>query len=257
MNTLVLITGGNPNGLGAAAARALIAHKPSTLIITYRSESKVKGLLAELQTLSPETVVKGVQLDLSNLPSVRAAADEVNKSIDHLDILINNAGVMSVQERELTHYGVEMHFGTNHIGHFLFTNLILPKLLAAAAKNPPGDTRIVNLSGAWYCFSPVRFDDINWDGKPVPEDQEPNREFLAKFNNKSEGAYLPEGAYAQSKTANILFSVYLTEHLKQKGVVSYAVNPGGITPFLPFPCIHQNLDAYLNISHRDLHGYWT
>lgn len=222
-----MITGGNPKGLGAATARALIPHKPATLIIAYRSPDKTLALIDELAALAPDTQVRGVMLDLANLDSIRAAAAEVNQMVDHLDLLINNAGVMSVQTRDLTNFGVEAHFGINHIGHFIFTNLILGLLRAAAARNPPGDTRIVNLSGGWYQFGPVRFDDYNWDGKPVPEDQEPDRARLAMFGCQTEGAFLPEAAYAQSKTANILFSVYLSQNLAKEGIYSFGVNPGG------------------------------
>lgn len=223
----VIVTGGNPTGLGGSTARVVAAQKPGVLIITYRSESQVKDFIPELKAISPETNVVGLLLDLSDLQSVRSAAEEVNKSFDHIDILINNAGVMSIQTRELTNYGTEVQFGVNHIGHFLFTNLILGKLLTAAETNAPNDTRVVNLTGGWHHFGPVRFDDLNWDGKPVPPEQEPNKVALAKFGCQTEGTYLPEAAYAQSKTANILFSVSLTEKLKKKGIVSYSVNPGG------------------------------
>ncbi|KAK1146342.1 hypothetical protein N8T08_003129 [Aspergillus melleus] len=224
----VLVTGGSSKGLGAATARILAAHKPATLIVTYRSKAKVEDVLSELQSISPETKVIGLALDLGDLDSIRAAAEELNQSITHLDILINNAGVMSVQDRELTKFGIEMQFGTNHVGHFFFTNLILPKVLAAAEKNPPQTTRIINITGGWHQFSPIRFDDYNWEGKPIPADQEPNKAVLAHFGAKTEGDYLPEAAYAQSKTANILFSVALNTRLKSRGIASYAVNPGGI-----------------------------
>ena len=228
------MTGGNPKGLGAATAEAVASQAPATLIITYRLEATVADLITRLESIAPETNVIGVELDLSDLHSVRAAADRVNTLINRLDILINNAGVMSIQNRELTNYGVEKHFGTNHIGHFLFTNLLLPKLLAAAEKNAPEQTRIVNLTGGWHHFSPIRFHDLNWDGKPIPVDEEPDRAHLAQFRLQSEGDYLPEAAYAQSKTANILFSAYLTEHLKKKGIVSYSVNPGGMCALTVF-----------------------
>jgi NAD(P)-dependent dehydrogenase (short-subunit alcohol dehydrogenase family) len=73
----------------------------------------------------------------------------------------------------------------------------------------------------------VRFDDINWDGKPIAPEQEPSRALLAKYGNDVDGVYLAEAAYAQSKTANILFTVHLNHGLRKRGVVSYAVNPRG------------------------------
>lgn len=230
-----MITGGNPNGLGAATAKAIALQEPATLIITYRSEAKAVDLLTELRSIAPRTDVVGIMMDLADLRSIRKAAKEINQFVDHINILINNAGVMSIQTRELTSYGVEMQFGTNHIGHFLFTNLLLPMLLVAAEKNSPEDTRVINLTGGWHQFSPVRFGDINWEGNPIPPDQEPNKALLAKFGNKVDGIYLPEAAYAQSKTANILFTLHLNNCLRKKGIVSYAVNPGGTIKYNSFP----------------------
>ncbi|PQE17068.1 hypothetical protein CJF30_00003772 [Rutstroemia sp. NJR-2017a BBW] len=225
----VLITGTNPRGLGAATARAIASESPALLILTYRTKEKADQVVAELSAAYPDVKIETLHLDLASTASVRAAAKELSSKISHLDILINNAGVMSVQDLTLTKEGVEMHFATNHVGHFLFTNLIMGKIIAASKKAQPGSTRIVMLSGGWHQFSPVRFDDLNFEGKPIPEDQQPDKAYLAKFGHPTDNSYIPEVAYAQSKTANILFATYLTEHLyKKHGILSFAVNPGGI-----------------------------
>jgi len=177
----------------------------------------------------PAVAIQTLELDLGSPESIRKAAKELNESISHLDILINNAGQMSIPKLTLTPQGIEYQFAANHIGHFLFTNLVMPKLIAAAKKNEPGATRIVNLTSNWYQFSPVRFDDINFSGNPIPDEQQPDKEHLAQFGIDTQEVYIPEVAYGQSKTANILFGVYLTEHLQAKGILSIAVHPGGMS----------------------------
>lgn len=176
----------------------------------------------------PTVPIQILELDLESPQSIQKAAKELNASVEHLDILINNAGQMAIQERTLTTQGIEYHFAVNYLGHFLFTNLIMPKLIAAARTNEPGSTRIVNLSAGWHQFSPVRFDDFNFSGNPIPDEQQPDKEYLAKFGHDTEALYIPEVGYAQSKTALILFGVYLTEHLRKRGILSIAVHPGGI-----------------------------
>ena len=224
----VLITGVNPNGLGAATAHAVASQDPGLLILTYRTREKVDKVVEDLKNAYPSTRVAILQLDLGDLSSVKRAAEEVHSITEDIDVLINNAGVMSVQDLTTTSSGIEIHFATNHLGHFLFTNLILDMLLRGARKAAKaGSTRIINLSGGWHKFSPVRFDDINFSGKEILEDQKPDANYLAKFGHDTESAYIPEVAYAQSKTANILFSVYLTQHLKEVGILSFALNPGG------------------------------
>lgn len=223
----MLITGTNPRGLGAATARAIAMANPALLILTYRTKAKADQVVAELSQSFPLVKLQTLELDLESPDSIRKAAQELNASISHLDVLINNAGIMSVQERTLTAQGIEVQFATNHLGHFLFTNLILEKLKAAAQNSPDGATRVVNVSGGWHQFGPVRFSDLNFEGKPMPEEEKPDKDYLAKFGHSTENLYIPEVAYAQSKTANILFSVYLTEHLSKHGIISFALNPGG------------------------------
>lgn len=99
-------------------------------------------------------------LDLTDLESVRQAAKSVMESEDgkKLDYLINNAGVMCTMPYQKTKQGIEMQFGTNHVGHFLWTNLLLPKVLAASEH-----ARIVNVASTGYVLSDARLDDINWE----------------------------------------------------------------------------------------------
>jgi NAD(P)-dependent dehydrogenase (short-subunit alcohol dehydrogenase family) len=97
-----------------------------------------------------------VELDLSDLSSVRKAALLISEKVEKLDILINNAGIMAVKEYRESKEGIEMQFVANHVGHFLLTNLLMKKILAAE------EARIVNVSSGGYVCSGVRFEDWNF-----------------------------------------------------------------------------------------------
>lgn len=160
--------------------------------------------------------------------SVRAAAAEVGQLTDRLDLVINNAGFMT-QQRQWTKEGIEGQFGANHIGHFLFTNLLMPQLLASAASNAPGSTRVVNLTSLGHRLSPMRFSDYNLEklgNEGLPEEEMHANPLPPMFQQSTEDGYNGYVAYGQAKTANILYSVGLNERVGKKGVLSYAVHPG-------------------------------
>lgn len=196
-----MITGASHGGLGAHTALCLAAANPAEIILLGRSEEKVSPVMKEISSISPSTIVRFIKIDLLSCASVRAAAAEINASVSKIDVLVNNAGIMGVKF-SLTPENVESQLGANHIGHFLLTNLIVPKLEASG-----GGARIVNVASAMYQLSPVMFDNYNFsDGK----------------------TYNAWEAYGQSKTANILFAVALAEKLEKKGIKSYSLHPGVI-----------------------------
>ena len=126
---------------------------------------------------------------------------------------------MALKDYATTKDGIEMQLGSNHVGHFLLTNLLLPKLLAAG-----GGARIVNVSSFGYMSGGVRFDDPSFqvrNSREIEVDQE-----TSLMNAKHGEKYNAWLAYAQSKTANILFTAALANKLKNKGVLSFALNPG-------------------------------
>lgn len=138
-----------------------------------------------------------------------------------LDVLFDNAGV-NVSERRLTEDGTELQFGTNHVGPFLLTNLLLP--LLARSK----DGRVVITSSESHRISPIRFSDFNMEpGKQVPGDEEPRRG-LPEGILRGDGGYEPGVAYGQSKTANVLFAVGINDRAGSKGVKGFAVHPGSM-----------------------------
>lgn len=211
-----LITGASAGGLGATAAIALAKAGPAQLILVSRTKSKVDPVIKEIESVNPKVKVIFVLCELSDFQSVRKAADEIldNKDITKIDVILNNAGIMAVQDYTKDKQGNEIQLSSNHLGHFLLTSLLVPRLLAAGAGS-----RIVNVTSRGHCIGPFRFDDYNFsDGKE----------------------YEPWTAYGQSKTANILFSVELARRLAGKGIKSYAVHPGGI--------LNTGLTSHLDIS---------
>jgi NAD(P)-dependent dehydrogenase (short-subunit alcohol dehydrogenase family) len=232
-NKVILITGVNAGGIGGTTTEALAAHSPKLLILSGRSQTKVDEVIEKVKSAHPHVNCRFLKLDLSSQKSVRAAAQEVLSypDVSQIDILINNAGVMNISDRTLSEDGLEMQFATNHIGHFLFTNLILSKLIASSSGSAKGATRIVNVSSRGVRFSPVRFSDLNFT-KPVdqlPESEKPDLAVMKAsfFEIDMSGAYHGMIAYGQSKSANVLFSLFLTQRLyEQHGILSFGIHPG-------------------------------
>jgi len=197
----VVITGPTAGGLGAQTAIFLAQGKPAELLLLGRSESKATSVIEKIRSISPTTSVKFVQLDLTRFASIRSAAEIIN-TVKKIDVLINNAGIMGVKDYTLTPEGLESQFGANHIGHFLLTNLLMPKIEAAGKG-----ARIVNLTSNGLELHEMRFDDHNFSNGKV---------------------YDPWQAYGQSKTANSLFTIALASKLASKGIRSFCVHPGAI-----------------------------
>lgn len=174
--------------------------------------------------------------------------------MDAIDIVVNSAGVMGLPKRQLTPEGIEMHFGTNHIGHFLFTSLLMPKLLVAAKRNPRGATRVVNVTSLSPMVAGIRWSDINFDKKTteLPEEERPSEQMLAMWGCKdtSERSYIPIEGYNQSKAANVLFSIGLSDRVFQKhGILSIAVHPGIIRTELVRDFDSEMQDALTALEH--------
>lgn len=193
----ILVTGAS-TGLGKETSRAL-ASKGARVILAARNADKLKEVAAEITESTGNSQLSVLVVDLGNFASIRKAAAEALEMAPTLDVLINNAGVMACP-LDRTSEGHEMQFGTNHIGHFLFTCLIVPALKAS------GDARIVSLSSGGHKFSAVNLDDWNFE----------------------KGDYDKWQAYGRSKTANALFAVALDKRLKDYGVRAFSVHPGAI-----------------------------
>lgn len=239
---VILITGANPGGVGQSTAVSLAAASPKLIIIAGRSSSKLAGTTEEINKISPSVAVKHLILDLSSQESCRQAAREILEADDipQIDILINNAGVMDIKERTLSPEGIEMQFATNHVGHYLFTNLILPKIVVAARKSSSGSTRIINLSSRAVMYGPVRFSDWNFTKKEADllKSEHMDQGCRQLWDKMEDVPYVPQAAYGQSKCANVLFSRELNKRLFEKtGILSVAVHPGAVS---------TNLDRHMS-----------
>ncbi|XP_073993512.1 retinol dehydrogenase 12-like isoform X1 [Rhodnius prolixus] len=194
-----LITGSN-TGIGKATAKELY-RLGARVILACRDIKRAEDALLQIQNevrnedKVGELVIK--HLNLSSFSSVRKCAEEINLKEENLHFLINNAGVMVCPEGK-TEDGFETHFGVNHLGHFLLTCLLLPKIINSAPA------RIINVSSDAHKFGVMHWDDLNYEKK----------------------RYSAIGAYAQSKLANVLFTMELAEKLKAKSVAVYSIHPG-------------------------------
>ncbi|KAF2269967.1 short chain dehydrogenase/ reductase-like protein [Lojkania enalia] len=248
----VLITGVSPESIGSSTAVAVASQNPSLLVLASRTQSKLDEVVKQIRDAYSDVKVKTVLLDLMSQEAVKKAAADVAKLTDSLDIIINNAGIMS-PKKLWTAEGIEGQFGSNHIGHFLFTNLLMSQLLNAAKTNPPGATRVVNLTSLGHRLSPVRFHDYNFDGSPIP-DEEKHPENLPPLFLKTlegEGTYNGYIAYGQAKSANILYSIGLNSRLNKEGIVSYSVHPGSI-----WTGLSRDLDADGEAAIRNTSPFW-
>ena len=193
---VVIITGGN-SGIGYEAAKALAA-KNAQVVLAVRDQAK--GALAKQEILlqHPLAAIDVMRLDLASLASIRQFAQEFQSRYDRLDVLINNAGVMALPRR-LTTDGFEMQFGTNHLGHFALTGLLIDTLLATPAS------RAVTVSSMLHMSGKIRFDDL-----------------------MGEKSYDKQAAYSQSKLANLLFAYELQRKLAgiPADTISLGAHPG-------------------------------
>lgn len=200
-----VVTGGN-TGIGRITALEL-ARQGARVLVASRSRDKTEPVVAELRREAHNERVEYVPLDLADLSSVRACADALLARDLPLHGLVNNAGVGG--QRGVTKDGFELHFGINHLGHYLLTRLLLERLRETAAAH--GEARIVNVSSTMH----YRAKGIDWDAVRGP---------TRSFTGTRE--------YAVSKLANVLFTKELARRLATvpgaARVTTYAVHPGGV-----------------------------
>ncbi len=195
---IIIVTGAN-SGIGYEAAKAF-ARKGAHVILACRSKDKAEAALADLLAELPNAQAEIMPLDLASQASVHQFTTAFKAKYDQLDILVNNAGIMMVPYAT-TEDGFERQFGTNHLGHFALTGLLLDRLLKT-----PG-SRVVNVSSGAHRFGNMDFDNVNFDG----------------------GAdYSPQTAYGRSKLANLLFTYELQRRFEKIGVnvLAVAAHPG-------------------------------
>jgi NAD(P)-dependent dehydrogenase (short-subunit alcohol dehydrogenase family) len=193
----IAITGA-ASGLGEESARSLAAHGASVLMLA-RDAGRNEAAAARIRETVPDADLRLAVVDLADLTSIRAFAERFIESGQPIDVLLNNAGVMACP---FTHTadGFEMQFGTNHLGHFELTRLLLPAVIAGTHP------RIVNLSSAAHGISDVDLEDPNFERTPYD-------------------AWI---SYGRSKSANALHALALARRLADDGMLAVSVHPGGI-----------------------------
>lgn len=194
---LAVVTGAN-SGLGFGLARRLSA-SGADVVMAIRNRAKGEAAIEQIRTAVPDAKLTIQALDLSSLASVAALGEQLNSEGRPIDILINNAGVMTPPERGATADGFELQFGSNHLGHFALTARVLPLLRAAPAA------RVVSLSSLAARRGRIHFDDLQFDK-----------------------SYAPMAAYGQSKLAVLMFARELDRRSREAGwrIMSNAAHPG-------------------------------
>lgn len=198
-------------GIGKETILQLAKHNPAKIYLAARTESKARDAIKSItSTISAPVDVEYLPLDLSSLKSVNAAADKVNASSSRLDVLILNAGIMAVPPGK-SESGHDIQLGTNHIGHFQLTKLLLPLLQKTAAK-PDSDVRVITVSSEAFNMSPA-IDTI--------------------ISTEKLTATGPWARYGASKAANILFAAELAR--RYPALKSVSLHPGLIKTDLYLP----------------------
>jgi len=193
---LAVVTGAN-TGLGLETARVLAA-RGASVVLAVRDIEKGKQAAARIAGTAPGADVMIQRLDLTSLDSIRAAAGELRARHPRIDLLINNAGVM-FPPKQATRDGFELQFGTNHLGHFAFTGLLLEQMLPV-----PGSRVVTVSSSAHRIRARINFDDL-----------------------QGERSYSRVAAYSQSKLANLMFTYELHRRLSGAGTtIAVAAHPG-------------------------------
>jgi NAD(P)-dependent dehydrogenase (short-subunit alcohol dehydrogenase family) len=216
-----IVTGAN-SGLGLATAREL-ARAGAGVWLAVRDEEKGRRAMSSIHNLVPDADVTVGLLDLADLRSVRGFAESFAAPGRQLDLLINNAGIMAAPRR-LTRDGFESQFGTNHLGHFALTGLLLPALLKAPAP------RVVTVSSTLHRRGTMNFDDLQGEHK-----------------------YSRWGAYGQSKLANLMFCFELQRRAvaADTTLLSLAAHPGYAATNLQFAAPDRFYEkAYMWIGNR-------
>jgi len=193
-NKICIVTGAN-SGIGYETALSF-AKQGAKLLMVCRNKEKGTIALNEVKSASQNNDIELIIADFSSQKDIRRAAQEINNKYQSIDILINNAGAIQDLRNE-TVDGYETTFATNHLGYFLFTNLLLDKLKTAPKA------RIINVASSAQQMGKLNFDDLHL-----------------------KNGYTPMKAYAQSKLANIVFTYELAKRLKNTNITTNCVHPG-------------------------------
>ncbi|KAH9929195.1 NAD-P-binding protein [Fomitopsis serialis] len=202
---VIIVTGGNV-GIGRETIKVLL-QRNARVYMASRNRDKAEAAIKRLKDETGKDAIF-LELDLGSLASVRKAASEFLSKEPELHVLFNNAGVMGPPIDELTAEGFDLQFGTNVIGHFLFTELLMPALLAGAQSSPDHHARVITTSSSGAMLGGIDLDSVR-DG--------PARRRYSK-----------ESLYGQSKLGNVIVAREVAKRYGGKGIVSISLDPGNI-----------------------------
>ncbi|KAH9923767.1 NAD-P-binding protein [Epithele typhae] len=203
---VVIVTGGYV-GIGYETVRVLLARGAKVYIASRNLEKAEKAITSLKSETGNEPLF--IQLDLADLHSVKNAAEEYLRKENTLDILFNNAGVMMCPKSMLAAQGVDLQFGTNVLGHWYFTELLMPALIAAAETSSDHHARVITTSSSGAYSDTLHFDTFK-DG--------PARKKVS-----------PRQLYFQSKHGNVVIARQVAKRYAEKGIISISLNPGNIS----------------------------
>lgn len=200
-NKISIVTGAN-SGIGKVTALAL-AKQGFTVVMMCRNRAKAEAAREEIIRLSGNNQVEIIQVDFASQRQIREAAAQFLAKYDQLDVLVNNAGFLASDKRELTEDGIEATFAVNHLGYFLLTGLLMPALEKAAAEN--GEARVVSVASEAHRYAPFSLDNV-----------------------QMQRGYSGMKAYCISKLCNILFTAELARRVAGKNITANSLHPGAV-----------------------------
>ncbi|KAJ3485815.1 hypothetical protein NLI96_g4701 [Meripilus lineatus] len=202
---VVIVTGGN-TGIGKETIKVLLEHN-AKVYMASRSRDKAQAAIDDLKSQTGKDAIY-LELDLSSLAGVRRAAEEFMSKERELHILFNNAGVMWPPVDLVTEDGYDLQFGTNVIGHFFFTELLMPALLAGKETSPDGHARVVTTSSSGAYFHTLQWETF--------------------VDGPARRKKTPMDLYHQSKFGNVVVARQVAKRYADKGIISTSVNPGNL-----------------------------
>ncbi len=200
-NKISIVTGAN-SGIGKVTTLAL-AKQGFTVVMMCRNRAKAEAARQEIIRLSGNNQVEIIRVDFASQRQIREAAAQFLARYDQLDVLVNNAGFLASDKRELTEDGIEATFAVNHLGYFLLTGLLMPALEKAAAEN--GEARVVSVASEAHRYAPFSLDNV-----------------------QMQRGYSGIKAYCISKLCNILFTAELARRVAGKNITANSLHPGAV-----------------------------
>jgi NAD(P)-dependent dehydrogenase (short-subunit alcohol dehydrogenase family) len=225
MTTRTAVITGASSGIGKAAAKALLVQGWRVIGIG-RDPARTASAVEEIRSVAARSQFDMLRADLSLMSEAARVAREIAARTERVDVLLNNAGGVN-NRLIMTAEGLEATFASNHLGHFVLTNRLLPLLRATAATTTPGAVRIISVSSSGHERSPA----MDWND-------------LQRLENFSTG-----GAYTNAKLANILFTRALARRVARDGIVAHAMHPGVVLASNFVTHAEESMQRYMDTLH--------